>query len=72
MHQTYDELTFSEKKMSLENLTENIIQLSEECNVWSATINIPHGNYSDILARLHRRVQKWPSGAYDIGEGGEL
>ena len=32
------------KKMSLEVLTDNIVQLCEECNVWSSTINIPHGN----------------------------
>ncbi len=58
------ELTFSEK-MSLEALTDNIIQLSEECKVWSSTINVPHGNHGDILARLHQRVWKWPSGAND-------
>ena len=34
--------------MSLEALTDNIVQLCEECNVWSFTINIPHGN-GDIL-----------------------
>ena len=34
--------------MSLEALTDNIVQLCEECNVWSSTINIPHGN-GDIL-----------------------
>jgi len=34
--------------MSLEYLTDNIVQLCEECNVWSSTINIPHGN-GDIL-----------------------
>ena len=34
--------------MSLEDLTDSIVQLCEECNVWSSTINIPHGN-GDIL-----------------------
>jgi hypothetical protein len=34
--------------MSLQDLTDNIVQLCEECNVWSSTINIPHGN-GDIL-----------------------
>ena len=34
--------------MSLEALTHNIVQLCEECNVWSSTINIPHG-IGDIL-----------------------
>ena len=46
-HTRGNTLTFS-KKMSLENLTDSIVQLCEECNVWSSTINIPHGN-SDIL-----------------------
>ena len=39
---------FHPKKMSLEALTDNIVQLCEECNDWSSTINIPHGN-GDIL-----------------------
>ena len=34
--------------MSLEDLTENIVQLCAECNVWSSTIIIPHGQ-SDVL-----------------------
>jgi len=34
--------------MSLEDLTDSIVQLCQECNVWSSTINIPHGN-GDIL-----------------------
>jgi hypothetical protein len=34
--------------MSLEDLTDSIVQLCEECNVWSSTINIPRGN-GDIL-----------------------
>jgi hypothetical protein len=34
--------------MSLADLTDSIVQLCEECNVWSSTINIPHGN-GDIL-----------------------
>jgi len=34
--------------MSLEALTDNVVQLCEECNVWSSTVNIPHGN-GDIL-----------------------
>ena len=34
--------------MSLEDLTENIVQLCAECNVWSSTITIPHGQ-SDVL-----------------------
>ncbi len=33
--------------MSLEDLTDSIVQLCQECNVWSSTINIPHG--IDIL-----------------------
>jgi hypothetical protein len=38
--------------MSLEVLTDNIVQLCEKCNVWSSTINIPHGNgdFLDISA----------------------
>ena len=38
----------SPKKMSLDDLTDSIVQLCQECNVWSSTINIPHGN-GDIL-----------------------
>ena len=34
--------------MSLEDLTESIVQLCAECNVWSSTIIIPHGE-SDVL-----------------------
>ncbi len=34
--------------MSLEDLTDSIVQLCQECNIWSSTINIPHGN-GDIL-----------------------
>ncbi len=34
--------------MNLESRTNNIVQLCEECNVWSSTINTPHGN-SDFL-----------------------
>ena len=36
------------KAMSLEDLTESIVQLCAECNVWSSTIIIPHGE-SDVL-----------------------
>jgi hypothetical protein len=48
--------------MSLEALTDNIVQLCEECNVWSSTINIPHGNgdFLDMDPRLlHQRVQRF-------------
>jgi hypothetical protein len=34
--------------LSLEDLTKNIVQLCDKCNVWSSTINIPHGK-SDVL-----------------------
>ena len=30
--------------MNLESLTNNIVKLCEECNVWSSTINISLGN----------------------------
>ena len=36
--------------MNRESLTNNIVQLCEECNIWSSTMNIPlsNGDFLDI------------------------
>ena len=51
--------------MSLEALTDNIVQLCEECNVFSYTINIPHGNGDilDILSAACESQASTPKGA---------
>ena len=51
--------------MNLEPLTNNIVQLCEECNVWSSTINIPHGNgdFLDISSAAHGAKSSTPEGA---------
>ena len=51
--------------MNLESLTNNIVQLCEECNVWSSTINIPHGNgdFLDISSAAHGAKSSTPEGA---------
>ena len=51
--------------MNLESLTNNIVQLCEECNVWSSTINIPHGNsdFLDISSAARGAKSSTPEGA---------
>ena len=51
--------------MNLESLTYNIVQLCEECNVWSYTINIPLGNgdFLDISSAARGAKSSTPEGA---------
>ena len=44
--------------MNLESLTNNIVQLCEECNVWSSTINIPLGNGDFLDISIPNSVPK--------------
>ena len=51
--------------MNLESLTNNIVQLCEEFNVWSSTINIPLGNgdFLDISSAARGAKSSTPEGA---------
>ena len=51
--------------MNLESLTSNIVQLGEECNVWSSTMNIPHsnGDFLDISSAARGAKSSTPEGA---------
>ncbi len=51
--------------MNLESLTNIIVKLCEECNVWSSTINIPLGNgdFLDISSAASGAKSSTPEGA---------